>query len=166
MALNTINGDVLVNGVLYAKQMAVPAGTITDAGVSAAAGIQSTKLQQQRGETYTQMAANATVIAERRVVHVVYGATGLLLRFSAGSVVAHIGAAVCTVDLKKNGVSVLSAPITLNSSNVALTPVNATITTTGLVAGDVLEVVTTATAGGGTLATGVFAQVDFQEDPA
>jgi hypothetical protein len=67
------------------------------------------------------------------------------------------------VDLQKNGVSILSAPVTLNSSGTNYVSQAATISSAGLVAGDVLEVVTVATAGGGTLPTGVFAAARITE---
>jgi hypothetical protein len=70
-----------------------------------------------------------------------------------------------TVDLRKNGTTVLSAVITLNNANTARVAVAGALSVTTLVAGDVLEVVT-ATAGGGTLATGVFAIVTVNEMPS
>jgi hypothetical protein len=93
----------------------------------------------------------------------VHGASATINSFKAGSVTACVGAATITVDLKKNGTSVLSAPITLNSSSTAYVVQSGTVTTTSLVAGDVLEVVVTATAGGGTLGNGVFAVAQVDE---
>jgi hypothetical protein len=95
---------------------------------------------------------------------VIYGVSGTLLSFKAGSIVANIGAATVTLDLKKNGVTALSAVITLNNANTARVAVSGTLSVTTLAAGDVLEVVATATAGGGTLATGVFAELRWKED--
>jgi hypothetical protein len=83
-----------------------------------------------------------------------------------GSIAKAIGDSTVTVDVKKNGTSVLSSVVTLNSSNTARIAVAATIdgTQDDLVAGDWLEVVITISAGTGTLPTGVFVQVEVDQD--
>jgi hypothetical protein len=83
--------------------------------------------------------------------------------FKAGSVTACVGAATITVDLKKNGVSVLTATIVLDNANTARVVEAATITTTAAVAGDVFEVSVAVAAGGGTIGSGVFAYAEFYE---
>ncbi len=161
MSISTIDGALRVRGQLTCDSFVLPAGTITDASVAAAAGIVSEKLEQQYLPLFTQ--PNTTAAAETRVIHVVRGTTGTIEAFRAGSIAANSGAAVVTVDLKKNGSSVLSSVITLDNANTARVAEDGTISSANVVAGDVLEVVITATAGGGTLATGVFAQACIQE---
>lgn len=161
--MGRLDEDLHVNGTFTCKAMAAPAGSITAAAIAAAAGIPATKLQHQHELTFGQ--PNTTAATETRVVHVVYGTTGSILAFKAGSIGVCAGAATITVDLKKNGTSVLSSPITLNSGNAARVAVAGTLSgSPTLAAGDVLEVVVTATAGGGTLGTGLFASVVLTED--
>lgn len=141
--------------------LSVPALAVGNSAIAAAAGIEASKLQHQHQPVFAQ--PNTTATSETRALHVCYGATGTVIAFRAGSIAINAGAATVTVDIKKNGTSILSAPITLNSSNTNRVVAAGTISTPGLVAGDLLEVVTVATAGGGTLATGVYAQAIITE---
>ncbi len=75
-----------------------------------------------------------------------------------------VGDATITVDLKVNGVSVLTAAITLDNGQSARELVAGTIDTDSLSADDVIEVAVTVNAGTGTLGKGVFAYVDLHED--
>lgn len=161
MSISIVDGSLQVRGQLACNSFVIPAGTIVDASVSASAGIVSEKLEQQYLPLFTQ--PNTTAAAETRVIHVVRGTTGTIEAFRAGSIAKNSGAAVVTVDLKKNGSSVLSAVITLDNANTNRVAEDGVIASPNVVAGDVLEVVITATAGGGTLATGVFAQACVQE---
>ena len=164
MGLSRQDGDLYVNGALGAKSLTPPASCIGDAAIVAGAGIQATKCQQQYDKTYAQTFA-VTAVSERKVAHVVFGATAKLVALKAGLTVANIGAATITIDLLKNGVSVLSAVITLNSSTTTFSLTNATITGTTAVQGDVFEFNVVATAGGGTIGKGVFASLIIDEDP-
>lgn len=140
----------------------LPASCVGNTNVSASAAIAHTKLQHQHRARYSQ--PNTTATTETKVIYVCYGATGTILDFRAGSIVACAGAATITLDLKKNGTTVLSGVITLDNANTARVVEAGTLSVTTLVVGDVLEVVATATAGGGTLGTGLFASVTVAED--
>lgn len=161
MAQSRHEGDFYVAGALTCKTFTPPAGSVTNTSVKADAGIESTKLQHRFQQVVAQ--PNTAAADETRVAHVVYGASGTIVAFSAGSLAKAVGDATCTVDLKKNGTSVLSAPITLDSGNTNRVAEAGTVTSTSLVAGDVLEVVIDGTIGTGTLPTGVFAQVTLTE---
>lgn len=161
-----INGDLVVLGeILGATGIAYPAGSIVNANISGSAAIAATKLQKAPSVHYQQAgtAVDATVI-----VHIVKGATATLKHFTCSNVATCSGAATITLDLKKNGVSVLSAVVTLDNATGDLGEATGTLTTTALVDGDVLTVVVDATTVYGTdvAATGVFAQVDLIEDYA
>jgi len=156
-------GDVYITGGLTPTTFNPPAGCINDNAVVAGAAIDAAKLQHQHEKAYAQESAT-TAVSEARVVHVVQGATATLVAFKAGCVVANVGAATVTVNLKKNGTTVLTAVVTLDNSQAAYAVVAAAgFTSTSLVAGDVLEVVFTAAASGGTLGKGAFAQVVLRE---
>lgn len=160
MALNRFEGDLYVTGNIGGGTLSVPASTLTDAGVSASADITATKLEMQKSFTYGQ---NGTASSVTVPIHSVYGATGAVVAIKAGSIVANIGAATVTVDLKKNGTTMLSGVITLDNANTARVAEAGTLSVTSLVAGDLLELVIVATAGGGTLATGLFVTVTISE---
>ena len=70
-----------------------------------------------------------------------------------------------TVDVKKNGVSVLTAVITLDSANTARIAEDGTLDSgeVTLAVDDLLEIVIVATVGTGTLATGPFVDVVVEE---
>lgn len=160
-AASRIEGDTYQNGNFTPKTFSPPAGCITDAAVVAAAGIAATKVDHQHREIITQT-GSATSITQ--VIYRCYGATATLIEFAVGSIAIAIGGgANVTFDLKKNGTTVLSGVVTINASSVAYVGQTGTISVPGLVAGDVLSVVTVATAGGGTLPTGLFAAVTVNE---
>lgn len=159
----TIEGDLVVTGTIAAGNIALPASIVTNNSVQAGAGIAATKLQQQRDYCYAQESATDCT-SEARVVRRVVGATGTLVAFRAGNVVAAGAATTVTVDLKKNGSTVLSSTITLDNTTTAYTTVAAAgFTSASLVAGDVLEIVITLA--GSNEPKGVFAQVTLREDP-
>lgn len=161
----TIEGSIHVKGsITCGEQIVLPPGTVTDSAV-AAGPVAATKTEQRQRLTYSQESATTTV-SESKTIHVVHGATGTIQGFRAGSIVANIGAATITVDLKKNGTTVLTAPIPLNNTHAARQVVVGAISGGGaVVAGDVLEVTVVATAGGGTIGKGVFAEVIVDEKP-
>ena len=86
-----------------------------------------------------------------------------MIAIEAGVVVQAAGAATVTVDLRKNGTTILSGVITLNNTHVAYAEVAGTISSARYVTGDVFEIVLTATAGGGTLPQGVYVNTIFRE---
>lgn len=158
-------GDVHVAGTLTGNTITLPNLTVTNAMVASAAGLTTGKMRHRMHTMYAQESGTAAA-DEARPLAVVYGAAGELVSFKAGSVVICIGAATVTVDLLKDGVSVLTSVITLDSANSAYTPEAGTIDTAAVVAGDVLEVSINETAGGGTVAKGVYCELVYDEDPA
>lgn len=160
MAQSTINSDLYVRGRLTPTQLDIPSGTVDNAAVSASAAIATTKLNHRHQASYAQ--PNTTATTETRTLHVCRAA-GTIMEFVAGSIAACAGAATITLDLKKNGTSVLTTILTLDNANTArvheAAVLNSSLTT--VAAGDWLEVVITATAGGGTLGTGLFCSVQI-----
>ncbi len=155
------DGDMSVLGDLSCRTFTPPAGCVSNASVAAGAGIAATKIQKPRLIHYGQ---SGTAVSVTIPIYVCLGATATLQSFKAGSIVLNIGAATVTIDLKKNGSTILSAVITLDTANIARVLEAAAFTSASLVAGDFLELVITATIGGGTLATGLFVQAEIFED--
>ena len=158
-----LQGDVHVDGNLTMKTTALPAGTLTNAMVNASAGIKATKLQHQYEKSYSNESATE-ITAGEFVLHAVHGTTGEVLAFKGGSVVAAVGTDDWKLDIHKNGTTILTTAITLNSSITAFEIVSGVVGTTALVSGDVLEAIISETAGGGTAPKGLFVEVVLKED--
>jgi hypothetical protein len=160
--VETQGSDLHVGGTLSCTTFSPPASCITNAAIIGAAGIVATKLEHQFQPVYRQAsgAINADATA---AIHVGYGATGDIIGFRAGNITAATGSDTTTVDLKKNGTTVLSAVITLNTA-ASTTLQTGTLSTTTYVAGDVFTVVIDAT--GVAPGQGVWAQPIFREDAA
>lgn len=165
MAADRITNDRQYTGtVTFTTAPALPANTITaQTQIAAAIGIAYTKVQQLRREMIFQAgtAASASIPIMRG-----YGATGTVLAVNVGSIAIAVGAATVTVDIKKNGTTILSAVVQLDSGNTARVTEGGTITVPSYVAGDFFEAVIVATAGGGTIPTGLFVEMIASEDPA
>lgn len=161
--MNTLDGDLRVRGRVIPDALTLPTSSIGNTQFNPADPLGVANQQHQYVKQLAQ-AFGAAAASERRVLHRVYGATATLLDVKAGVVQVAGGAATVTVDLYKNGVSVLSATITLDNTVTAFGTKTGAFASTALVAGDVLEVVLTAAAGGGTLPQGVFVEVTLKED--
>ena len=140
MALDTLNHDLYVNGAFSCKAFTPPAACIPDVAIPANAGIQASKLQQQPEKSYSNGNSTAVPAADQKVIHTGYGAAGSILKFSAGVIQALTGNATISVDLLKNGVSVLTSPIALTNAGAARALVDAVVSQTTYSAGDVFEV--------------------------
>ena len=156
-------GDAYFNGNLSSKTMTIPDNTVVNADVSSGADIAAIKLEHQYSKFIAQ-ASDINTVDEQRCIHAVYGSSGSVVAFEAGSVTVCAGDSTITVDLHKNGASILTSVITLDSSNAAYTVEAGTIDTATLADGDVLEVIIDVTAGTGNLADGVFASCIIRED--
>jgi len=145
-------------------QVQVPAGSIKDADITGP--ITSAKQEQRRTLQYVNSVAVGTAsAAETRVVGTIYGTSGATLSVRAGCAVAPVGDATFTVDIKKNGTTILSAPISLDSTTTAYTvQVPGTVTVSALADGNVITAVTTSTPGTGTAPQGVWCAVEVKMD--
>lgn len=166
---NQFRNGLNVQGGFACDAFNPPTGCVTDASIAAGVVgsqpnlIQTSKIWQQYSKNWSQA---GTAVTERRVIHVSYGTAGQVLALWIGCVGVPAGAATVTVNLYKNGTSILTGVVTLNSATVAYA-----LTAASFGAGvtyatnDVFEIVVTATAGGGTLPTEVFAQLIVNEQP-
>ena len=159
------NEDLTVRGVLSASTVALPANAITSSTqVQAGANLNADKLEQRFFPHWAQ--PNSAATTETRTLFVARRA-GTVNEVIAGSIAAAIGDSTVTLDVKKNGSTILSAVITLDSGNTARIVESGTIDGAGtFVAGDWFEVIITATVGTGTLPTGVFIQMEVDQDGA
>lgn len=154
--------DTYVDATFQAKTLVPSAGCLLDAHVNAGAAIGTAKMRHKHLRGYGQ--PNAAATTETRGLRIILGATGTVVAFKAGSIAPCAGNATVTLDLKKNGASILTAVIQLDLTNTARIAEAATIATAALAVGDWLEVVIVATIGTGTLATGVYCELEIDED--
>lgn len=161
--MDIIDGDLLIKGQLNVQDgLAFPAGSITNTMIAASAGLSASKLEHQHQPVYAQN-GNVDSAADRKIIHVVRGDTGTIQSFHVASRVACTGNATITVDLLKNGTTILSAAVVLDNANTAYTLEAGTISSASVVQNDVLEVNVTVNAGTGTLGDGVFAVLNIRE---
>lgn len=161
--MHRVDENSQFRGQLVCWNLLPNAGCIRNVHVAGDAALAAPKLQHAHRATYAQESATAAA-DETRVVHIVHGAHGLLKALKAGCVDPCTGDAAITVDLLKNGASILDAAISLTSAQAAYALVAGTIDTEAVVAGDVLEIAVDGTIGTGALGKGVFAYVDEFED--
>src|SRR5579872_4289581 len=115
-------------------------GFIRDTHINSAAAIAASKMQHAyKAETGFALAIGGTPVTSERVVHVASQA-GVVNSFSALLVVVG-SASSMTFDLKKNGTTVLSAPVTVSSASDTNGEVVAgVIAVPAFVAGDIFSI--------------------------
>lgn len=160
--MDRISGDFYYAGEVKLADVDLPASCVSNSHIDSSAAIAASKLQHQHPVHWQQ--PNTAATTETRVIYRCYGATGTILGVYAGSIAKAVGDSTVTVDVKKNGTTILTGVITLDNANTNRVAEAGTLSVTTLAAGDVLEVVITATVGTGTLPTGVFATVTVKED--
>jgi hypothetical protein len=166
-----IPNDVSVLGILSCQSFSYPNGSIFDAAVGIGSGpgaqISAAKLTHQYEDHYNNTPATSNAVTDRKVIHIVKGGTGTVIEFAAGAAVLLTGNDTVTIDLLKNGVSILSSPISLAATDtVRVLKPAVGYSNVALVAGDWLEVNVVATHNTGTLPQGVVARLTTREDPA
>lgn len=156
-----IDGDLTVRGAVRPTTLKVPPGSVGDAGFSASDPLTAAKQEHQHQPAYAQAGGSAAA-DDRRVFHVAYAA-GSVFSVRAGVTTACLGDSTITVDVQKNGATILSAPVVIDSTNAAYAREAASVATAAYAAGDVFEIVATVAAGTGTPGRGLFADVVFRE---
>ena len=163
MPQSIIPTDLIVGGTLSATVTTLSASSVTDSKVAAAADIAATKVRHQHRAMWQQ--PNTAATAETRVIHHAY-ADGDIIAVKAGSIAAAVGDSTVTIDVKKNGTTILSGTIQLDNANAAYTAEAGSLSVLTFVAGDVFTAVITISAGTGTLPTGVYVALTVNEKPA
>jgi hypothetical protein len=162
---SVIRGDTVFQGTatgeIYPKD-----GSVTPSKLSAlpADNLPTARLRHQHRAALDQA---GTAVGETRWVYRCDAANGAVVdSFNAGLLVIPTGNATVTVDLQKNGVTLLTAPIVLDSTNTAGVAEAGTLVaapTTTLTTDDRLTIVVTVAAGTGVLGSGLFAEARVDE---
>ena len=148
--------------VIFRSTVSLPVGSVGDAQGSAGSPMGPSKLKHQHCIDKEQV---GTAVAAVIHLHRVKGLTSTNLTLSAGfSEAACIGNATVTIDIKKNGVSILSASTVLDSTNALYAEEAFNITDDDAVAGDNYTAHITVNAGTGTLGKGLFISGRIDED--
>jgi hypothetical protein len=160
--------DLIVGGNLSASSISISAGSVSDASIAANAKIASSKTVAQKTISLQLNGPTTTVTTQTQWITSIKGLTGTLIDVNAFIAVAAAGAATVTIDLQKStsaGVfaTVLSSTISISNATVIRTAVPGTITSAPVVAGDIFQLVVTATAGGGTLPQGLLVTLRHDE---
>lgn len=157
-----IDDDLYVRGACVPSTLVIPANSINnEAQIQAGLNLSADKTEQRFFPAWSQ--PNTAATAETRTLFVARRA-GVVNAVLAGSIAKAIGDSTVTVDVKKNGTSILTAVITLDNANTARVAEAGAISGAGtFVSGDWYEVVIAISAGSGTLPTGVFVMLEVDQ---
>ena len=162
MAQSVINQDVRIQGSLTCQEFNPPSACIDNDAIEADAQIDASKLVHRHKIHYSQQVA-VDAVSDAKVLFVCTAGDGAtVVSFRAGSIVIAGAATTITVDLKKNGTTILSATFVLDNTNtvyVCEQPIG--FTSTALVTGDVLTA--HFTLAGTNEPTGLFAVLEVDE---
>ncbi len=157
-----IDGDLQVRGNVNCNSITLPLNAIDSAGqIKAGLNLPAEKFEQRFFPAWSQ--PNSAATSETRTLFVARR-TGTINEVVAGSIAKAIGDSTVTIDIKKNGSTILNAVVTLDNANTARIVEVGSINSGAFVAGDWIEAVITATLGTGTLPTGVFLQLEVDQN--
>lgn len=148
-----------------------PQGGFGNAEVRDGAGIEATKLIHHATHAVELAEQNTAVVAGERLAYVVQSNTEELVTAEAAIVVQATGAdRTVTVDLLRSTgggafASIMSATIDIDDGTTILVPVVGVLSTTQLVAGDVLKWVVTVAGAAGAQAKGLIAALTVRPKP-
>jgi hypothetical protein len=160
----SLDGDLVVQGLASFAAVAMPADSIGNNEIGTDDPVEAEKMRHRHNPAWRRPFSE-TAATYREVVHVAYG-DGVLKSFQIGAGVVAAGDSTATVNLFKNGVTVLSGVPLITSTEVVRELVVGTINPSlaAYVAEDVFEVSMTVSAGTGTLPKGMFALMVFDEE--
>lgn len=164
-----IKDDFHISGRLSCDRFNPPDSCIGNDAVDPDDPLDETKTAHRQVLLYLNGAGlvTTTATAERKIFHLAYQ-DGVITSVRIGVADAAVGDSTVTVDILKNGTTVLSAPITLTNADLDYTFQTAGLSTPGGVSfdeEDYLEASVTVSAGTGTLPKGVHAAVVVTETP-
>lgn len=161
MASSRVDGDLHVTGSASFGSITIPPGSLTNAGVASGAAIAVEKVES----LVIAGLVNGYATAYGAVHNVVFVAptTGTIRGFRCGFV-GKCTTGTAGFDLNINNVSALSAHITFTTADtngeVKTAPGDASLSTSALVAGDIVSIQLTSDSGSPD-GTGAFAQIEL-----
>lgn len=170
MSRDLIDGALHVRGALTCGQFTAPVGSIANAGIAAAAGVDASKVIHQHALHYAQ-APGTAIVAGTLDLHVARGAGEIV------SVEAAIAGAIATggdrqvsIALQRSTAggafaTVLTAPLVLDNANVLYVPEAAIVADADYVAGDLLRLTVAVAGAAGAQGQGLIVTVAIREEP-
>lgn len=160
--MGRVNDDMHFGGTLSADVVKPSAGCLLDTHISASCNADPVKFRRRVIAALHQSGTMATDAGQ--LIYTYRPATnGVIKDVRAVSKTVCTVDATCTIDVLKDGVTVLVAAIVLDSGNAAYTPEAGTIDVSAIAQNECLEVTVTAAAGGGVLGTELLVQVEIEE---
>ena len=176
MPLSEERGDNNWSGTnTFTGALTLTAGTVTNAMVNSAAAIAATKLINRLVYTHAQKTGTVVAAATEEIAIARAGTantTSTILSFEVTcSTVPTGGDLAFTVDLHRSTAegafaTVLSAPLTFDSSKVARRVYTATLSATTFIDGDIFRVVVTTSGSTGTQGNGLLCELRLDEQPS
>lgn len=160
----TTYGDHLITGKLLPADIEIPNGNIDNDAISSSAGIEPSKL---KSSVMDEVFIVGTVTTQTIPLGGVKGATRTVKNVRVWNITANTSPSTVTVDIKKNGATILASVITLNAATGNNGVEVAAISDPDGVVGDLYTAVVTAVQSGTyPLASGVLIQMHSDEDYA
>lgn len=161
--------DVRINGNLSARTFSPPAGCITNASVVASAGIDASKVIHRHAIRYAQ-ASGSDVASATQLVHTFRNTATIVAVEVVTSTAPTGGDKAFTVDVQLGNSStafatILSSPVTVNSSTSSRAVTLGTLSTSAAADNDTLQVVIAASGTTGSQGQGVLVSVWVSEEP-
>lgn len=156
------NNDKVFNGqCIFAKAPSMPSGSFGNSQINVNDPIAPSNLIEMLPITHAQ--AYGVAVVSERVAKYVARNKGTVLGFRALLVLPCTVDDTVTVDVKKNGTTILTAVVTLNNAAVAYQAVVAAIADAPYVANDVFEFIVTATHNTGVIGQGLLCTMIVNE---
>lgn len=159
-----VRGDLTVRGDLKVEgSFALPADSVNDAQVPVAAKLSASKVRQY----YPMHAEQRGSVVDDTIMLGTMPRPGTVTSVRVVVLTKPIGDATCTVDILKNGASILTQVVLIDSGAADRVSIVGTIKSDGsekYVAGDVFETVVNATIGTGTLPVDLSVAVEGTTD--
>lgn len=144
MGLSTIDGDLRVSGTFTAGTMSVPASSVGDSEVEAAANVASSKLEHFHNIN-AMVFDHATDVVTRRIGVFCANSVCTIDEVAVYVTVAAGAATTVAVDLLKNGSTILTGTMDITNALAAHTLLAGTLESATLAADDKLEISATLT---------------------
>lgn len=156
--MNKIEGDTYITGTLTAGAMNVPASSVGNTEVEAQANISASKLEHQHNLNVALFDHATSVVAKRQAIfraesNCTIDEVGAYVTVAAGA------STTVTIDILKNGTTVLTSTISITNAQTAYQEVAGTVSSSSLVAGDKLEANVTITGANAPKGLNVFAVI-------
>lgn len=150
-------GNVYAENLVVGGSVSFPTGSINPEALSTSDQASPLSVTQQHAMRYAQEVG--PVAATYRQVIGRARSTGTVVRVYAGCVTPAVGDSEVEIDVLKNGVSIMTAVVTINSSTVAFESKTGLVTTSSFSAGDIFEANFVASMNTGTLPEGCWLEV-------